>query len=81
MSTASRIKHVRACSDHLTGLGYNNQCVDEFEGTVYLLGSCEDGFHMHKLYKVRKIRTIKSRKERIADALSKYKFAFDMKDY
>lgn len=80
MTMKQRIKHVKACSDHLNGLGYTNQCVDEFEGTVYLMGTNGYGFHMHKLYKVQRKGTVQSRKGRLALAVLRYTNAFNMKD-
>ena len=80
MNIENRIKQVKACSDHLNGLGFTTQCVDDFEGTVYIMGTNGCSFHMHKLYTVRKTGTIKSRKERLHRAVMQYTHAFNMKD-
>lgn len=80
MTIENRIKHVKACSDHLKGLGFTDQCVDDFEGTVYLIGTDGQSFHMHKLYTVRKTGTIKSQKLRLHRAVIQYTHAFNMKD-
>lgn len=80
MSIETRIKHVKACSDHLNGLGFTTQCVDDFDGTVYIIGTNGASFHMHKLYTVRKTGTIQSRKERLHRAVIQYTQAFNMKD-
>lgn len=80
MTMEQRIKHVKACSDLLNGLGYTNQCVDEFEGAVYLMGTNGYGFHMHKLYKVQGKGTAQSRRGRLSLAVLRYTNAFNMKD-
>ena len=80
MTIKNRIKHVKACSNHLNCLGLTTQCVDVFEGTVYIMGTNGYSFHMHKLYTVRKSGTIKSRTERLQRAVIQYTHAFDMKD-
>lgn len=80
MTIATRINHVKSCSDHLSSLGYIIQCVDEYEGTVYILGTDGNSFHMHKLYTVRKTGDIRSRNKRLERALMQYTHAFNMKD-
>lgn len=79
MNMKQRIKHVKACSDHLNGLGYTNQCVDEHEGIVYLLGTDGHGFHMHRLYKA-KCKATPERRAKLNLAVHRYTQAFNMKD-
>lgn len=80
MNHYKRINFVKACSEHLNKLGYTNQCVDEFEGKVHLLGTNGYSFHMHDLHTVLNKGTKREQGERLHKALIQYRYAFERKD-